>query len=103
MIPARQSPSQGDGKPPFKPINFATADVVCKQTPDGGYRIQSKRPLQPIEPSLASLFRRAVERQPERLFLAERDAAGIWQGVTYAQARAKVLGVRPRILSGGER
>ncbi|MDT3686466.1 MAG: feruloyl-CoA synthase [Pseudorhodoplanes sp.] len=101
MIPARQSPSQGDGKPPFKPINFATADVVCEQTPDGGYRIQSKRPLQSIEPSLAGLFRRAVERQPERLFLAERDAAGVWQGVTYAQARAKVDAVAQALLDRG--
>src|SRR5690606_4399050 len=79
----------------------ATAEVVCHSTPGGGFRIQSKRALQPIEPSLAGLFRRAVERQPERLFLAERDAGGIWQGVTYAQARARVDAVAQALLDRG--
>jgi len=100
MIPARQVPSQ-DGKPPFKPINYAVADVVCESTSDGGYRIRSNTPLQPFEPSLAALFRRAVERQPDRLFLAERDANGVWQGMTYADARAKVDAIAQALLDRG--
>lgn len=101
MIPARKPSSQGGDRPPFRPINYATADVVCERTADGGYRIRSNHPLQPIVPSLVSLFRRAVERQPERLFLAERDAAGVWQGLTYAQARSKIDAVAQALLDRG--
>jgi feruloyl-CoA synthase len=101
MIPARQPSSRDDGKPSLKPINYAAADVTCERMPDGGYRIRSRTPLQPTEPNLAKLFRRAVERQPQRLFLAERDAAGVWQGVTYAQARAKVDAVAQALLDRG--
>lgn len=101
MIPVRPSPSQGGEKPPLKPINYATADVVCETAPDGGYRIRSRTPLQPSEPNLASLFRRAVERQPDRLFLAERDGTGAWQGLTYQQARTKVDAVAQALLDRG--
>lgn len=101
MIPARQPSSRDDGKPSLKPINYAAADVTCERMPDGGYRIRSRTPLQASEPNLAKLFRRAVERQPQRLFLAERDAAGVWQGVTYAQARAKVDAVAQALLDRG--
>jgi feruloyl-CoA synthase len=98
MIPAR---SHDGGKPPFRPIGYATPDVTCEATPEGGYRLRSRTALQPITPSLAAMFRAAVERQPGRLFLAERDAQGAWQGVTYEQARAKVDAVAQALLDRG--
>jgi len=101
MIPARQMPLQGGSKAPFKPINYAAADIVCEKKPDGGYRIRSRRPLQAIEPNLARMFRRAVERRPGHLFLAERDASGAWQGVTYEQARARVDAIAQALLDRG--
>ncbi len=101
MIPARQAPSSDGGKPAFRPINYAAADVLCERLPDDSYRIRSKTPLQPYEPNLARLFRRAVERQPGRLFLAERDAAGDWQGLTYEQASRKVDAVAQGLLDRG--
>jgi feruloyl-CoA synthase len=101
MIPARQAPPRSGGKPPFRPINFAAPDIICEAAPDGGYRIRSSRPLQPFDANLARLFRRAVEQQPDRLFLAERDASGLWQGVTYAQARARVDAVAQALLDRG--
>jgi feruloyl-CoA synthase len=101
MIPARQMGSLAGGKPPFRPINFAKVDVRCEAMPGGGYRVRSNTPLDPIEPNLAALFRRAVERQPGRLFLAERGADGAWQGVTYEQARARVDAVAQALLDRG--
>lgn len=101
MIPARQESSSDGGKPAFRPINYAAVDVVRECGADGSHRLRSNTPLQPIEPSLAHLFRRAVERQPGRLFLAERDAAGVWQGVTYEQARRKIDAVAQALLDRG--
>ena len=57
--------------------------------------------LKPYEPSLVALFRSAVERTPDRLFIAERDASGAWAGLTYAQARRKVDAVAQALLDRG--
>lgn len=101
MIPARQVPQPDCGKPAFKPINYAAPNVVCEEMPDGGFRIKSRTALRTFDPNLARLFRRAVERQPGRLFLAERDTNGAWQGVTYEQARAKVDAIAQSLLDRG--
>jgi feruloyl-CoA synthase len=56
----------------------------------GGTRIlRSAEALGHYEPSLARLFRAAVERNPGGLFLAERDAGGDWRKLTYEQARRR--------------
>jgi feruloyl-CoA synthase len=50
--------------------------------------------LAPHDPSLARLFRAAVERNPAGLFLAEREAGGAlggsWRKLTYEAARKLV-------------
>jgi feruloyl-CoA synthase len=89
------------GKAPFRPINYASVDVICQKTTDGGFLLRSKTPLRPYEPSLARLFRSAVERQPGHLFIAERDGNGAWQGPTYEQARLKVDAVAQALLDRG--
>jgi feruloyl-CoA synthase len=101
MVPAHHAPSQDGGRARLKPIDYATADVVCEPTADGGYRMRSKTPLNAIAPSLADLFRRAVARQPSRLFMAERDASGAWNGLTYEQARVRVDNVAQALLDRG--
>ena len=97
-------PAPEAGKPPFRPINFAEPKVLREERADGATVLRAAQPLAAHERSLARLFRRAVERQPDRLLMAERDASGAWAGVTYAQARrkadaiAQALITRPRVL-----
>src|SRR5580658_7768908 len=63
---ARLSPSTA----PFRPIDFAPVNIACETTPDGGYRLRSRTPLGTYDPSLARMFRDAVEAHPGRTFLA---------------------------------
>lgn len=94
-------PAHEAGKPPFRPIRFAEPRVVREDRSDGSIVLRAEQPLAPYDPSLALLFRSAVERQPDRLLMAERDATGAWAGVTYAQARRKADAVAQALIDRG--
>src|SRR6476619_5079817 len=74
---------------PLRPIAYAAPRIVCERGADGALRCRSPEPLAPHDPSLARLFRSAVERNPAGIFLAEREGAG-WRKLTYADARSLV-------------
>jgi feruloyl-CoA synthase len=74
---------------PLRPIAYAPPRVVCERSGDGVLRYRSTEPMAPHDPSLARLFRAAVERNPAGIFLAERDG-GVWRKLTYAAARLLV-------------
>ncbi len=57
--------------------------------------------MAPHDPSLARLFRAAVERNPAGLFLAERDAGGAWRKLTYEEARRLVDALAQALLERG--
>ncbi len=94
-------PASEAGKPPFRPIHFAEPRVIREDRADGSIVLHARQPLAAYEPSLARLFRSAVERQPDRLLMAERDASGAWAGVTYAQARRKVDAIAQALIDRG--
>jgi len=71
---------------PHRPIAFAPARVRRAILPDGTIRIACATDLGSYDPSLARLFRAAVEAQPGRIFLQERTADG-WRKLTYGEAR----------------
>jgi feruloyl-CoA synthase len=68
---------------PYRPIAFAPVDIASHALPGGGFRLQSRTPLAPHDPSLGRMFRAAVEAQPDRVFLAERSGEN-WRRLTYA-------------------
>src|SRR5947209_12798367 len=72
-----------------RPIAYAPPRVACERGSDGVVRLRSTEPLRPYEPSLARLFRAAVEHNPAGIFLAERDG-GTWRKLTYEAARPLV-------------
>jgi feruloyl-CoA synthase len=76
-------------KPPWAEIAFAEPDIACERRPDGALVLRSLAPLEKYTPNLAHLFRAAVEAQPGRAFLAERDGE-TWRHVTYEAARRSV-------------
>jgi feruloyl-CoA synthase len=85
---------------PHRPITFAPARVTHATDADGTIRLACPAPLEPYNPSLARLFRAAVEAQPDRVFLAERAADG-WRKVTYGEARRTVDALAAGLLERG--
>src|SRR5580692_1433806 len=75
---------------PIRAITYAEPRVLHETRPDGAMILRAAAPLGAYDPSLARLFRAAVETAPTRVFLAERGPdAGDWRRLTYAQARTQ--------------
>jgi feruloyl-CoA synthase len=86
---------------PLRPIAYAEPHIVRQEAPDGSLRLRSSTPLAAYEPSLARLFRDAAERNPDGLFLAERDATAAWRELTYEESRALVDAIAQGLIERG--
>ncbi len=86
---------------PVRPIAYAEPRIIRQDRPDGSLILRSTVPLAPYEPSLAKLFRAAVERNPEGLFLAERNANAAWREVPYEEARLAVDALAQGLIERG--
>ncbi|MBX3513658.1 MAG: feruloyl-CoA synthase [Xanthobacteraceae bacterium] len=87
-------------KPPFKAVNFAPVVVDRIDHADGSILLRSRAALPAYDPSLAALFRRAVEKAPSQLYLAER-AGEDWRKITYEDARTIVDAIASALLERG--
>src|SRR2546421_4455781 len=85
---------------PHRPIAFAAPQVTRTTDSDGTVRLTCTATLDAYDPSLARLFRAAVEVQPERVFLQERAGDG-WRKLTYDDARHKVDALAAALLARG--
>jgi feruloyl-CoA synthase len=94
-----RAPLSAAATPPILPIAYATPDIACEQGTDG-LRLRSRTPLGAYDASLARLFRASVAAQPDRVFLAEREA-GAWRKVTYGEARRAVDGIAAALIERG--
>jgi feruloyl-CoA synthase len=89
------------GAAPLRPIAYGAPRIACEQAGDGSLRCRSTVALARHDPSLARLFRAAVERNPAGLFLAERDAGGEWRKLSYQQARPLADALAQALLDRG--
>src|SRR5947209_349871 len=86
---------------PLRPIAYGQPRIVCDRAADSSLRCRSSEALAPYDPSLARLFRAAVERNSAGLFLAERDSGGAWRKLLYADARRLVDALAQALLERG--
>ncbi|HLH93430.1 MAG TPA: feruloyl-CoA synthase [Xanthobacteraceae bacterium] len=86
---------------PIRAIAYAEPRVLREARPDGAIVLRAAAPLAPYDPSLARLFRAAVEAAPDRVFLAERRDTGDWRRLSYAQARRQVDALAQALLERG--
>jgi feruloyl-CoA synthase len=89
-----------EAKPPFRPVNFAPVAVERTDNADGSILLRSRAKLPDYDPSLANLFRRAVEKAPAQLYLAERSGEG-WRELRYEEARKIVDAIASALLERG--
>src|SRR5262247_518837 len=97
----RRGGRQMPGPARLRPIAYARPRIVCEPARNGALHCRSSEPLAPCDPSLARLFRAAVERNPAGLFLAERDAGGGWRKLGYAAARPIVDALAQGLIERG--
>jgi feruloyl-CoA synthase len=89
------------GPAPVRQIAYAAPRIVCEERRDGSLRCRSSETLAPHDPSLARMFRAAVARNPDGLFLAERDAGGVWRKLTYTAARQRIDALAQGLIERG--
>jgi feruloyl-CoA synthase len=85
---------------PYRAIDFGAVDIACEAQPGGGFHLRSRTPLGAHDPSLARMFRAAVEKAPDRVFLAERAGDG-WRRLTYGECRGIVDALAAALIERG--
>ena len=89
------------GRPPLRPVRLGSPDVSVERRSDGAIILRSPRPLSPYPKNLTARLIHWASTAPERVFLAQRDAAGAWRTLTYAAALQQVRAVATALLARG--
>jgi feruloyl-CoA synthase len=85
-------------KPPLRPVKLGAPDVTVERRSDGAIILRSPHPLRPYPTNLTERLVHWAETAPDRVFIAQRDSAGGWRALTYAQTLASVRSVAAALL-----
>src|SRR5262245_28934454 len=80
---------------------FSKPDVTHERRPDGSIVIRSRQELASVPRCLGVLLERWAVREPDRVFLAERDASGGWRKITYEETSRAANAVAQSLLDRG--
>jgi feruloyl-CoA synthase len=85
---------------------FLAPDIAGEERADGSFRLWSRTPLGAYPPTLCHHLEQQAVDCPDRVFLAERDGAGGWLRLTFAdmqqRARCVAQGLIARRLEVGD-
>ena len=85
-------------RPPLRPVNLGSPDVLVEQRDDGAILLRSPRKLSAHPQKLTERLLYWAQAAPERTFIAQRDAAGGWRSLTYAQTLTAVRAIASALL-----
>src|ERR1700753_2448401 len=98
-------PSSDGGPSPLRPISFSDPEITVDRRADGTIYLRPQRLDIEYPLRLTDSLRYWATVAPDRLFMAERDAAGGWRKITYAElldaSRRIASGLLARELSAG--
>ena len=78
-------------RPPLRPVRLGPADVLIERRADGAILLRSPHPLSPYPKNLTERLQYWASAQPDRIFLAQREAPnGGWRTLSYAATFARV-------------
>ena len=80
---------------------FSKPDVSHERRPDGSIVIRSRRELGSVPRCVGVWLERWAAAEPNRVFLAERDAAGGWRRITYEETARAANAVAQSLLDRG--
>jgi feruloyl-CoA synthase len=96
------SPHRADAKnaaAPLRPVKLGPADVVVDRRSDGAIVMRSPHPLPAFARNLTERLVHWANAAPERVFLAQREAAGGWRTLSYPQTLSAVRAVAAALLT----
>ncbi|MGB6567959.1 MAG: feruloyl-CoA synthase, partial [Xanthobacteraceae bacterium] len=83
---------------PLRPVKLGPPDVIVERRSDGAIVLRSPHPLPPHPRKLTERLTYWARTAPDRIFLAQRDAASGWRTMTYADTLAAVNAVAAALL-----
>src|SRR6202790_4249973 len=86
---------------PLRPISFGDPDVSIDRRSDGTIYLRPKMPLGEYPDRLTDRLHHWAKVEPNRLFMAEREAGGSWRQITYAQLLVSSRGIASSLIARG--
>jgi len=86
---------------PLRPVKLGPADVTVERPSDGTILMRSPHQLPAYPRTLTERLVHWANIAPDRIFLAQRDAAGAWRRMSYAQTLAAVRALAAALLARG--
>src|SRR5215210_4010960 len=84
---------------PSRSVRLGPRDIVAERRADACILLRSPHPLSPYPRKMTERLDRWADKAPDRVFLAQRDAAGGWRTLSYGQARKRARRVGQFLLS----
>ena len=85
---------------PYRAVEFGDTTVITSEQGGASY-VRSAQPLQPYAVRTSDRLIHWADTAPERSFLVQRDAAGQWQHLSYADALARVRRIGQSLIDRG--
>jgi len=90
---------QPPSRPRLRPVRLGPSDVAVERRGDGVILMRSPHPLPPYPQKLTARLTYWAKVAPDRIFLAQRDGAGAWRTLTYAETFAAVRSLATALLA----
>src|SRR5712671_3214695 len=84
---------------PLRPISFRDPAVIADRRDDGTIYLRPKMALGEYPLRLTDRLHHWANAEPNRIFMAERDAGGLWRQISYAQLLASSRHIASALLS----
>src|SRR5260221_3025834 len=86
---------------PLRLISFGNPDVSIDRRSDGAIYLRPKMPLGEYPDRLTDRLHHWAKVEPNRLFMAEREAGGSWRQITYAPLLVSGRGIASSLVAPG--
>src|SRR5260221_404012 len=86
---------------PLRPISFGDPDVSIERRDNGTIYLRPKIALGEYPDRLTDRLHHWAKAEPNRVFMAERDASGGWRQISYAQLLASTRHIASALLARG--
>src|SRR5579863_1327730 len=99
-MPAKPSRARAEQqRPPLRTVRLAPAEVLVERRGDGAILLRSPHALESYPSNLTERLQYWAKAQPDRVFLAQRQApGGGWRTLSYSAALGKVRAIAAALL-----
>src|SRR6201746_1917872 len=98
----KPNPSASTGSAhPLRAISFGNPDVTVERRNDGTIYLRPKAQLADYPVRITDRLHHWAKAEPNRIFMAEREAGGGWRQITYAQLLTSARRIASALLTRG--